>query len=42
MATPVPSKSGLISTVSKSNGYLFVPRDTEGLAMGEQVTIFRL
>ena len=42
MATPVPSKSGLISTVSKSNGYLFVPRDTEGLALGEQVTIFRL
>ncbi len=41
-ATPVPSKSGLISTVSKANGYFLVPREQEGLASGELVTVFRL
>ena len=41
-ATPVPSKSGLISTVSKANGYFLIPRDQEGLASGEKVNIFRL
>lgn len=41
-ATPVPSKSGLISTVSKANGYFLIPRDREGLAAGEQVNIIRL
>ncbi len=41
-ATPVPSKSGLISTVSKANGYFLIPREKEGLAAGEQVNINRL
>lgn len=41
-ATPVPSKSGLISTVSKANGYFLIPRDQEGLVSGEKVNIIRL
>ena len=41
-ATPVPSKSGLISTVSKANGYFLIPRDREGLASGEKVYVHRL
>ncbi|MDD4577656.1 MAG: molybdopterin molybdotransferase MoeA, partial [Anaerolineaceae bacterium] len=41
-ATPVPSKSGLISTVSKANGYFLIPRDREGLAAGDVVHIIRL
>lgn len=41
-AIPVPSKSGLISTVSKANGYFLIPRDREGLASGERVNIIRL
>lgn len=41
-ATPVPSKSGLISTVSKANGYFLIPRDQEGLASGEKINIIRL
>ncbi|NLO69193.1 MAG: hypothetical protein GX098_11620, partial [Bacteroidales bacterium] len=35
-------KSGLISTVSKANGYFLIPREKEGLAAGEQVNINRL
>lgn len=42
LATPVPSKSGLISTVSKANGYFLIPRDQEGLGSGEKVIVFRL
>ena len=38
-AEPVLSKSGLISTVSKSNGYFIVPRDTEGLAKDASVMV---
>ena len=41
-ATPVPSKSGLISTVSKANGYFLIPREREGLASGEKVNVIRL
>ncbi len=41
-ATPVPSKSGLISTVSKANGYFLIPRDKEGLTSGETVSVMRL
>ena len=41
-ATPVPSKSGLISTVSKANGYFLIPRDQEGLASGEKINVIRL
>ncbi|MGB4595588.1 MAG: gephyrin-like molybdotransferase Glp [Anaerolineaceae bacterium] len=39
LAEPVPSKSGLISTVSKSNGYFVIPRETEGLAAGTTVAV---
>lgn len=39
MAEPVPSKSGLISTVSKANGYFVIPRETEGLSAGTPVTV---
>lgn len=42
LAIPVPSKSGLISTVSKANGYFLIPRDQEGLASGEKVNVIRL
>lgn len=41
-ATPVPSKSGLISTVSKANGYFLIPRDREGLASGETINVILL
>jgi len=41
-ATPVPSKSGLISTVSKANGFFLIPRDREGLASGEKINVIRL
>jgi molybdopterin molybdotransferase len=39
MAEPVPSKSGLISTVSKANGYFIIPRETEGLSAGAAVNV---
>jgi molybdopterin molybdotransferase len=41
-AAPVPSKSGLISTVSLADGYMIIPRDTEGLAKGSKVKVFLL
>lgn len=40
-ATPVMSKSGLISALSGADGYVCIPRDTEGISRGEQVTVFR-
>ncbi len=41
-AEPVPSKSGLISTVSRANGYFIIPRDQEGLPKGALVQVTRL
>lgn len=41
-ATPVPSKSGLISKVSRANGYFLIPRDQEGLASGQQINVVQL
>lgn len=38
-AEPVPMKSGLISPLSRSDGYLRIPRDTEGLAKGSSVEV---
>lgn len=38
-AHPVHSKSGLITTLAGSDGYLCVPRDCEGFAAGSQVEI---
>ena len=41
-AEPVPSKSGLISTVSRANAYFIIPRDQEGLPKGALVHLTRL
>ena len=41
-AEPVPSKSGLISTVSRANAYFIIPRDQEGLPKGALVHVIRL
>ncbi len=41
-AEPVPSKSGLISTVSRANAYFIIPRDQEGLPKGAMVQVTRL
>lgn len=38
-ACPVHSKSGLITTLAGTDGYLCVPRDCEGLPAGSQVEI---
>lgn len=40
-AVPVIGKSGLIGTLARADGYLRIPRDTEGLRQGETVTVFR-
>lgn len=39
VAHPVHSKSGLITTLAGTEGYLCVPRDCEGLAAGSRVEI---
>ena len=41
-AEPVPSKSGLISTVSRANAYFIIPRDQEGMPKGALVRVTRL
>lgn len=41
-AEPVPSKSGLISTVSRANAYFIIPREQEGLPKGALVHATRL
>lgn len=41
-ATPVPSKSGLISTVSLADGYILIPREQEGLPTGARVQAYLL
>ena len=41
-AEPVPSKSGLISTVSRANAYFIIPRDQEGLPKCALVRVTRL
>lgn len=38
-ALPIRSKSGLISSVSASGGYFCIPRDREGAAAGETVSV---
>ena len=38
-AHPIHGKSGLITTLAASDGYLSVARDCEGLARGETVPI---
>lgn len=41
-ATPVPSKSGLISTVSLADGFILIPREQEGLPTGARVQAYLL
>lgn len=38
-ATPIRSKSGLITTLSGADGYIRVPRDTEGVEAGQTVRV---
>jgi len=38
-ALPIRSKSGLITSVSASDGYFCIPRDQEGAAAGETVAV---
>lgn len=38
-ATAVPSKSGLITTLTRANGYIRVPREREGLSKGTRVDV---
>lgn len=42
IAHPIPSKSGLITNVSRANGFIRIPRDSEGLAEGTEVNVIRL
>lgn len=39
-ALPIIVKSGLITTLSGADGFIRIPRDTEGIAQGEQVKVF--
>jgi molybdopterin molybdotransferase len=39
-AQPVRGKSGLITTLTKANGYICIPRDCEGRASGQEVKVF--
>ncbi|MEA4811955.1 MAG: gephyrin-like molybdotransferase Glp [Anaerolineaceae bacterium] len=41
-ARPLPSKSGLITAVSRANGYIRIPRDSEGLSKGAEVNVILL
>lgn len=41
-AIPVPSKSGLISTVSLADGFILIPREQEGLPKGARVKAYLL
>ncbi len=38
-AEPLMSKSGLISVLSRADGYIRIPRDAEGLAKGASVEV---
>ena len=38
-AEPVAIKSGLISPLTRANGYIRIPRDTEGLPKGATVDV---
>lgn len=38
-ATPIRSKSGLITTLSGADGYIRIPRDAEGVEAGQTVTV---
>ena len=40
-AVPIRSKSGLITTLSGSDGYISVPGECEGISAGEEVMVHR-
>ena len=42
LATPIPSKSGLITNISRANGFIRIPRDSEGLVAGAEVNVILL
>ncbi len=42
LAEPVFSKSGLITVLSQSDGFIRISRDREGLEAGDPVTVWRL
>lgn len=39
-AVPIIVKSGLITTLSGADGYIRIPRDTEGIAQGDTVKVY--
>lgn len=41
-AVPLRSKSGLITSLARADGYLRVPRDAEGISAGSNVTVTML
>ena len=41
-AVPLHTKSGVISVLSAADGFICIPRDTEGLAKGTNVEIYEL
>ena len=42
IARPILGKSGLISTLSKSEGYIIIDRNKEGIKAGEEVKVYLL
>jgi molybdopterin molybdotransferase len=40
-ADPIPAKSGLITSLAAANGFIRIPRDTEGLPQGALVKVFK-
>ena len=41
LATPIRSKSGLITGISAADGFLVIPRDSEGVGAGQTVQVIR-
>jgi len=39
-AMPVRAKSGLVTSLTRSDGYICVPRDTEGFARGSEIPVY--
>ena len=40
-ADPIPAKSGLITSLAIADGFIRIPRDTEGLPQGAQVQVIK-
>ena len=39
-ATPIRSKSGLITALAGADGWFCIPRDREGVPAGEQIEVY--